>query len=73
MAYRCHMASFPKPVSSVAAVIPPTCPLCHTVDTTVTAETLHAGASWRCLTCDQVWSERRLDAVAAYAQYVAAH
>jgi hypothetical protein len=69
------MASGPELVSSSvdAAAIAPVCPLCHTVDTTVTMAALHDGGSWRCVTCDQVWSERRLNAVAAYAQYAATH
>jgi transposase-like protein len=47
----------------------PTCPLCHTVDHTVTATTLEAGASWNCTRCGQTWSARRLAAVAAYKRY----
>jgi transposase-like protein len=52
------------------AVDSPTCPLCHTREATVTRETLDAGARWACATCGQVWSARRLDAVASYARYV---
>lgn len=51
----------------------PLCPLCHTLDRTISAESLHAGATWNCTVCGQVWSMRRLETVAAYAQYVASH
>ena len=54
-------------------LVSPTCPLCHTVAAVVTAEQLQDGAYWRCATCDHVWSARRLETVAAYARYVAAH
>jgi transposase-like protein len=50
-----------------------TCPLCQTVDLTVTAESLRAGATWVCTRCSQIWSERRLETVAAYERYTAAH
>jgi transposase-like protein len=50
-----------------------TCPLCHTGDTTVTPESVAAGATWKCTTCGQRWSATRLATVAAYAQYVATH
>jgi hypothetical protein len=50
-----------------------TCPLCHTVDTTVTGETVAAGAGWHCTMCGQRWDADRLATVASYAQYVAAH
>ena len=61
-------------VSQLApAVVVGMCPLCHTVDPTVLPESLQDGGSWRCATCDQVWSAKRLEVVAAYAQYLAAH
>ena len=58
-------------VIDMRAVDSPTCLLCHTVATTITHETLAAGARWVCETCGQVWSSRRLGAVAAYARFVA--
>jgi hypothetical protein len=64
------------PVSTQPVALPvvsPFCPLCHTADRTVTADALEAGIRWRCTVCGQVWSARRLEAVAAYEQYVAAH
>lgn len=70
------MALLPMPAVSehrTTHVVSPTCPLCHTVTATVTHEALQAGAYWRCATCDQVWSAGRLETVAAYARYVAAH
>lgn len=51
----------------------PTCPLCHTVDVTVTLETLAAGAGWHCTMCGQRWDADRLATVLSYAQYVADH
>jgi transcription elongation factor Elf1 len=54
-------------------VASPTCPLCHTVESVVTLEMLQAGDYWSCATCGQVWSARRLETVAAYARFVAAH
>jgi transposase-like protein len=52
-------------------VVSPLCPLCHTVDVTVTQDTLRGGASWTCTLCGQRWSATRLEAVAAYARYTA--
>jgi predicted RNA-binding Zn-ribbon protein involved in translation (DUF1610 family) len=59
-------------VPSAGALVPE-CPLCHTVDVTVSEESLRAGATWVCTMCGQIWSEGRLSRVAAYARYVAAH
>jgi transcription elongation factor Elf1 len=50
----------------------PLCPLCHTLDQTVTADSLAAGATWACTTCGQHWSAERLETVEAYAIYAAA-
>lgn len=55
-----------------AAVLSPTCPLCHTHDLTVTPESLSAGATWACTTCGQQWSAARLETAAAYARFAAA-
>jgi ribosomal protein L37AE/L43A len=55
------------------SVLLPTCPLCHTLDQTVTADALAAGAAWACTRCGQTWSATRLEAAAAYARYAAAH
>jgi transposase-like protein len=51
---------------------PPVCPLCHTLDHTVTADSLRAGASWVCVRCGAGWSAVRLQTVAEYAQHTAA-
>jgi len=51
----------------------PACPLCHTVDNTVSDESLRAGATWVCTMCGQIWSADRLRRVADYARYAAAH
>lgn len=53
------------------ANLSPTCPLCHTADTTVTPHSLNAGAFWACTRCGQTWDAGRLMTVAAYARYVA--
>jgi len=45
----------------------PTCPLCHTVDHTITGEVLVAGGAWRCGRCGQMWDAERLATAAAYA------
>lgn len=55
------------------ALLSPTCPLCHTLDHTVTADSLLAGAVWACTRCGQTWSAARLARAAAYAEYEAAH
>jgi hypothetical protein len=51
----------------------PTCPLCHTVDSTVTADSLRIGANWFCTRCGQNWDASRLERVAALAARAAAH
>ena len=67
------MTLSPIQPAALGGVVCPRCPLCHTLDRTVTAEALQAGAGWRCTACGQAWSARRLETVAAYAQYVADH
>ena len=49
-----------------------TCPLCHTVDTTLSSESFAAGIAAACPRCGQIWTSKRLDTVAAYASYAAA-
>lgn len=44
-----------------------TCPLCHTVESTISNAALAGGASWRCGRCGQRWDAERLDTAAAYA------
>ena len=58
----------PHDTSSLA----PVCALCHTLDRTISAESLAAGATWACTRCGQTWSAARLETAAAYAQYTAA-
>lgn len=43
-----------------------TCPLCHTVDSTLRARDLAAGGSWKCGVCGQFWDAERLQTAAAY-------
>ena len=46
-----------------------TCPLCHTVDTTLSSESFAAGIAATCPRCGQIWTAKRLETVAAYASY----
>jgi hypothetical protein len=60
------------PVSrSQIADLTPRCPLCHTLDHTVSPDALAFGATWGCARCGQTWSAARLSAAAAYAEYAA--
>jgi hypothetical protein len=67
------MPSLPTVETTLPQVASPTCPLCHTIETVVTVEMLQAGDYWTCATCGQVWIAPRLETVAAYARFVAAH
>jgi uncharacterized paraquat-inducible protein A len=49
-----------------------TCPLCQT-ETAFSTESLEAGESVTCPRCAQRWTAQRLENVAAYAVYTAAH
>ena len=49
-----------------------TCPSCHTVDTALTNASLAAGANWRCGRCGQMWDQKRIATVTAYAAWDAA-
>lgn len=44
-----------------------TCPLCHTIEGSLSDEALAAGGGWRCTICGQRWDAPRLATVAAYA------
>jgi transposase-like protein len=61
------------PIQTAIAVLLPTCPLCHTLDHTITSDDCRAGAFWACTRCGQTWSAARLHTAAAYAEYAAAH
>ena len=61
-----------EPATGTAAVLP-VCPLCHTLDRTITAEALRNGAEWVCGRCGQRWGVPQLATAAAYAQYEATH
>jgi len=56
---------------SVAPTPPPlisaSCPVCHTLDRSITPESLLAGTSWSCPTCGRTWTAARLDAFQRYA------
>jgi transposase-like protein len=55
----------------MTSIAPLSCPLCHTLAPAVTGDTLLAGGSWQCPSCTQTWNARRLETVAAYAQFCA--
>lgn len=59
--------------TALTSVLSPTCPLCHTLDYTVTSDSLRVGADWACTRCGQTWSAARLATAAAYAQYESTH
>jgi hypothetical protein len=50
----------------------PICPLCQTMAREPEGEGFAAG-DWRCRTCGQTWTARRLDTVAGYAVWVGSH
>jgi len=50
-----------------------TCPMCHTVDPTMTNMALGGGADWHCSRCGQRWDTIRLAAVAGYAMWLSEH
>jgi len=67
----------PPPMRSLSAIAPEivrlaTCPLCHTVDPTMTNIALSAGVDWHCSRCGQRWDTMRLAAVAGYAMWLSA-
>jgi hypothetical protein len=48
-----------------------TCPLCHSPGPALGDVAAMSDVSWRCAVCDQVWSARRLETVATYADFCA--
>lgn len=48
-----------------------TCPLCHTVDATLTEDALADGGHWQCTVCSQSWTAARLATAKAYADWEA--
>lgn len=46
-----------------------TCPTCYRVDTSLTNASLAAGGNWRCGRCGQMWDQKRIATVAAYAAW----
>ena len=46
-----------------------TCPTCHMADATLTNASLAAGADWRCGRCGQMWDQKRIATVTAYAAW----
>ena len=60
-----------EPPEGTERVPSPTCPLCHTLDHTITSDALAAGAIWTCTRCGQRWTAARLATAAAYARSAA--
>jgi hypothetical protein len=52
------------------AMRPAACPMCHT-RASLTQAAVDAGGAWRCVRCGQQWDAERIEAVAAYAVWVA--
>jgi hypothetical protein len=48
-------------------VLSASCPRCHTLDRSITPESLLAGTGWSCAACGQTWTAARLDAFQRYA------
>jgi hypothetical protein len=44
-----------------------TCPLCHTIQVSLSNDALAAGEGWQCARCGQRWDARRLATAAASA------
>jgi transcription elongation factor Elf1 len=44
-----------------------TCPLCHTIEMSLSDDALAAGGEWQCIICGQRWDAPRLATAAAYA------
>lgn len=63
----------PHGATGGGAAVSATCPLCHTRDLVVTPDALRAGADWACARCGQQWNAARLERMAAYAIFDAAH
>ena len=51
----------------------PTCPLCHTLHLTGALDSPRTNTAWTCTKCGQTWTPERLETVASYERYVAAH
>lgn len=49
------------------------CPLCHASGSTGSLDSPEPGAAWACGRCGQNWTAARLEVVAAYALFAAAH
>jgi hypothetical protein len=66
------VSNFPQPEPVTARPEPAiqryaTCPLCHTIEMSLSEDALAAGGGWRCTICGQRWDAPRLATVAAYA------
>jgi transposase len=63
------MKTFSSPPEPGTAATSCTCPMCHTVDASMTASALATGGYWLCLRCGQEWDANRLATRAAYMAY----
>lgn len=61
------------PVQTATSALSHTCPLCHTLESSIAPDAARIDTDWTCARCGQAWSAGRLAAVAAYATYVASH
>ena len=61
------------PVRTQVAVLTATCPLCHTLDPTMTSEALLQGVAWSCRRCGQKWDAARMATAAAYQRSLGAN
>ena len=66
------VSNFPQPEPVTARPVPAierhaACPLCHTIEMSLSEDALAAGGGWRCTVCGQRWDAPRLATVAAYA------
>ncbi len=59
----------PVTLTDAGLLTSPRCPLCHTLDLTMTSDALIAGAAWQCTRCGHGWSAVRLATAAAYARF----
>mgnify|MGYP003344605370 CR=1 FL=1 len=69
----CQAETMATSLSSPVAPSAATCPMCHTVDSSLTQDLLDAGSYWHCVRCGQLWDANRLSRVAAYAAWARQH
>ena len=60
----------PAASSTAAARTPVSCPLCHTINNSIAADS-DDSVTWRCARCSQTWNAERVRVATAYALAVA--